>query len=97
MSADPPDRSPWWRVVEEHLEQWDETHHEDLSDPWADHDDQAATLTEAQRALLLGDHDQPAPPRFTSGADDDQPGLTRLIGNDADTEREATADDGAPD
>jgi hypothetical protein len=79
MSDGSPERSPWWRVVEEHLEQWEEARHDDLADPWADIDEPAAGLTDAQRALLVGDDDQPGPPRLAgTPTDDDHPTVPRL-------------------
>lgn len=98
MTDAEPGRSDWWRVVEEHLEQLEDADHDDLADPWAGLDEPAPGLTEAQRALLTGDYDQPQPARFQAEPGegshtglDDQPATPRLA--DADDTDGADADE----
>jgi hypothetical protein len=86
MTDHTPDPTSWWRVVEEHVERWVRARQDESADPWADVDQPPVDLTEAQRSLLEGDTDQPAPIHLTdmSDTDDDQPAPPRLAAHDSD-------------
>lgn len=85
MTDQTPEPTSWWRVVEEHIERWVRAREDESVDPWLDVEQPPVGLTDAQRSLLAGDTDQPAPMHLTelSDTDDDQPAPPRLPAGDA--------------
>jgi len=88
----------WWELVEDHLTRGD---HEvvdgpDTDDPWSD-GGAAPALTDAQRTLLGGIHDQPGVPRIGSHGPghDDQPPVPRFTRR-GDRSDDTTEDDDDP-
>ncbi|MEX1007763.1 MAG: hypothetical protein WD271_07940 [Acidimicrobiia bacterium] len=99
MTDRPPARGPWWRLVEEYLDERSRDEHDKAlsqpADPWADAQPEVPGLTDAQRALLQGTDDQPAVPRLahSHSVPDDQPSVPRFAHPACEPSTEAQGDE----